>query len=37
MGNNELNIAMKKSLQISQNKKKFLKNLLTKEWKKFKI
>ena len=35
--NNQLNIKMKKSLQGIQNKKKFLKNLLIKEWKKFKI
>ena len=37
MGNNQLNIKMKKSIQRIQNKNKFLKNLLIREWNKYKI
>ena len=37
MGNNKLIITLKKSLRLIQNKNKFLKKFLIKEWKKFKI
>ena len=37
MGNNQLNITMKKNLQPIQKEKKFLKKLLIEEWKKYKI
>ena len=37
MRNNKLNITMKKVFNTFKTKKTFLKNLLIKEWKKFKI